>query len=71
LPTLDDAPHITTPMLVVDSDSPSQGVDLEAAEREIVGNALRRAGQNKSKAARLLGLTRAKLYTRMERFGLS
>ena len=47
------------------------GVDLQAAERRLVGSALRRAGQNKSKAARLLGLTRAKLYTRMERFGLS
>jgi transcriptional regulator with GAF, ATPase, and Fis domain len=71
LPMLEDTPRITTPMLVVDSDSAPQRGDLEAAEREIVGNALRRAGQNKSKAARLLGLTRAKLYTRMERFGLS
>jgi transcriptional regulator with GAF, ATPase, and Fis domain len=71
LPMLDDTPHFTTPMLVVDSEFPPQGVDLQAAERELVGSALRRAGQNKSKAARLLGLTRAKLYTRMERFGLS
>jgi transcriptional regulator with GAF, ATPase, and Fis domain len=58
-------------MLVVDREFPAQGVDLQAAERELVGGALRRAGHNKSKAARLLGLTRAKLYTRMERFGLS
>jgi DNA-binding NtrC family response regulator len=71
LPMPDDTPQITGPMLGVDSEFPPEGVDLEAAERELVGNALRRAGQNKSKAARLLGLTRAKLYTRMERFGLS
>jgi DNA-binding NtrC family response regulator len=71
LPTLNDTPQITKPMLVVDSEFPPQGVDLQAAERELVGGALRRAGHNKSKAARLLGLTRAKLYTRMERFGLS
>lgn len=50
---------------------PSQGVDLEDTERELVEQALRHAGQNKSKAARLLGLTRTKLYTRMQRFGLS
>ncbi len=28
-------------------------------------------GANESKAAKLLGLSRGKLYTRMERFGLS
>jgi DNA-binding NtrC family response regulator len=50
---------------------PSHGVDLEGKERELVEQALRHAGQNKAKAARLLGLTRTKLYTRMQRFGLS
>ena len=32
--------------------------------------ALEQAGNNKSKAARLLGLTRAQLYSRMEKYGL-
>ena len=50
---------------------PDQGVDLEAIERTLIDGALKRAGQNKSKAAKLLGLSRSKLYTRMERFGLA
>jgi len=49
---------------------PAHGVDLEAMERTLIEGALKQAGQNKSKAARLLGLTRTKLYTRMQRFGL-
>jgi len=48
-----------------------ESLDLETTERELVERALRHAGQNKAKAARLLGLTRTKLYTRMQRFGLS
>src|SRR5882672_10158634 len=51
--------------------APRESLDLETTERELVERALRRAGQNKAKAARLLGLTRTKLYTRMQRFGLS
>jgi DNA-binding NtrC family response regulator len=46
-------------------------VDLEAIERTLIEGALKHAGQNKSKAAKLLGLSRGKLYTRMERFGLA
>ncbi len=49
---------------------PAHGVDLEAMERTLIEGALKQAGQNKAKAARLLGLTRTKLYTRMQRFGL-
>ena len=52
-------------------DFPAQGVDLEAMERTLIERALTQSGRNKSKAARLLGLSRGKLYTRMERFGLS
>ena len=51
--------------------APRESLDLETTERELVEQALRHAGQNKAKAARLLGLTRTKLYTRMQRFGLS
>src|SRR3989449_1112308 len=50
---------------------PAHGVDLEAMERTLIEGALKQAGQNKSKAAKLLGLSRSKLYTRMERFGLA
>src|SRR5438270_1264496 len=52
-------------------DFPAHGVDLEAIERTLIEGALKRAGQNKAKAAKLLGLSRGKLYTRMERFGLA
>src|SRR2546422_1081411 len=52
-------------------DFPAQGMDLEAMERTLIEGALKQTGRNKSKAAKLLGLSRGKLYTRMERFGLS
>jgi len=50
---------------------PAHGLDLEAMERTLIEGALKQAGQNKSKAAKLLGLSRSKLYTRMERFSLA
>ena len=62
-------PTPSVPQPVV-GEFPAQGVDLEAMERTLIERALKQAGQNKSKAARLLGLTRTKLYTRMQRFGL-
>lgn len=49
---------------------PPGGLDLEQLERDLVLKALERTGQNKSKAARLLGLTRAQLYSRIEKHGL-
>ncbi len=50
---------------------PASGVDLQSIERGYVEKALRDARGNKSKAARLLGLTRAQLYSRIEKYGLS
>jgi transcriptional regulator with GAF, ATPase, and Fis domain len=49
---------------------PPAAVTLDAAEREMIVQALAKAGQNKSKAARLLGLTRAQLRSRIEKHGL-
>ena len=49
---------------------PAAGVDLEAVDRGYVEKALRQSSGNKSKAARLLGLTRAQLYSRLEKYGL-
>ncbi len=49
---------------------PPGGVSLEAIERSLVMKALAQARHNKTRAARLLGLTRAQLYTRIERYGL-
>jgi two-component system, NtrC family, response regulator HydG len=49
---------------------PPEGLSLETLERELILQALERAGGNKSQAARLLGMTRRTLYSRMERHGL-
>ena len=49
---------------------PEEGLSLETLERELILQALERAGGNKSQAARLLDLTRRTLYSRMERYGL-
>ena len=49
---------------------PPDGLSLEVLERELILRALTRANGNKSQAARLLGLTRRTLYSRMERHGL-
>ena len=44
---------------------PQEGLSLEALERDLIRQALERAGGNKSHAARLLGLTRATLRYRL------
>jgi DNA-binding NtrC family response regulator len=49
---------------------PDGGLSLEALERALIVAALDKAKGNKSKAARLLGLTRRTLYSRMEKHGL-
>jgi DNA-binding NtrC family response regulator len=52
----------------------SEAVDLEeflaGVEKELIQRAMRETKGNKSKAARLLGLTRPKLYRRMVQLGL-
>ena len=49
---------------------PPGGVDLSEIERSLVVDALTRARHNKTRAAKLLGLTRAQLYSRIEKYGL-
>jgi transcriptional regulator with GAF, ATPase, and Fis domain len=50
---------------------PAGGVNLDALERSLVIKALAQARHNKTRAARLLGLTRAQLYSRIEKYGLA
>jgi transcriptional regulator with GAF, ATPase, and Fis domain len=50
---------------------PAGGVNLEAIERSLVLRALTQARHNKTRAAKLLGLTRAQLYSRIEKYGLA
>jgi DNA-binding NtrC family response regulator len=42
---------------------------LDALERDLIHHALVRAGGNKAAAARLLGITRRRLYSRLDSFG--
>lgn len=46
---------------------PPNGIDLTALEAELIRQALGMAAGNKSRAARLLGLTRDTLLYRMEK----
>ena len=46
---------------------PREGLSLEQVERELIENALKMAGGNKSRAAKMLGITRRKLYSMLER----
>jgi transcriptional regulator with GAF, ATPase, and Fis domain len=47
------------------------GKSLEDVERELVENALKDARNNKAQAARLLGITRAQLYSRLQKYGIA
>ena len=49
---------------------PPEGLSLEVLEKALILQSLEKARGNKSRAARLLGLTRRTLYSRMERHGL-
>jgi len=49
---------------------PPGGLALADVERDLVVKALERSRGNRTRAARLLRLTRAQLYTRLARFGL-
>ena len=49
---------------------PPQGVSLDTIERELIQKAMAQATNNKSEAARLLGLARGQLYSRLKRHGL-
>ena len=54
-----------------DFELPAMGVELEALERSLVIQALKRAGGNQTKAATLLGLNRDQIRYRIEKFGLT
>ena len=49
---------------------PASGVNLDVLERSLVARALSQARYNKTRAAKLLGLTRAQLYSRIDKYGL-
>lgn len=49
---------------------PPSGLSLDELERELIAQALERAGGNKTGAARLLGLSRDTLRYRLEKYGI-
>ncbi len=50
---------------------PDEGISLAEVEKAYVVNALKKAGRNRSKAARLLKIPRHILLYRLEKYGLS
>jgi transcriptional regulator with GAF, ATPase, and Fis domain len=64
--TIDQPPEVSASLSL-----PVGGVNLEALERSLVVKALTQARHNKTRAAKLLGLTRAQLYSRIEKYGLA
>ena len=51
-------------------DIPDEGIVLDDVERRLIESALRKAGGNQSRAARLLGITRQTLIYRMQKYGI-
>jgi two-component system NtrC family response regulator len=73
--TLADLPgHVTRPAnhgINLDSvDIPDEGIQIDEMERAVILKALEKAEGNKTKAAKLLGITRRKLYSRMDILGI-
>jgi transcriptional regulator with GAF, ATPase, and Fis domain len=49
---------------------PPGGVNLEMVERDLIAKALREARNNRSRAARLLGISRSQLYYKLHKHGI-
>lgn len=50
---------------------PEEGISLDKVERDLIVKALKISGQNQSKAAQLLGITRSALIYRMQKHGIN
>lgn len=72
---LDDLPAEVTDSLSAQEQLPfrlpSDGINLDEVERQLIVQALQQTGGNKTKAAQLLGLTRHTLLYRMEKHSLT
>ncbi|MCF6159627.1 MAG: sigma-54-dependent Fis family transcriptional regulator [wastewater metagenome] len=55
----------------VQFDIPPHGLSLDALEKQLVTQALEKSKNNKTKAAKLLGLTRGTFRYRLQKYGLS
>lgn len=69
-PALTPAPSQASDPLLSSQNFPSEGVDLERLEQDLIVQALQRASWNVSRAAKLLNLSRDTLRYRMEKYRL-
>jgi len=56
--------------VVREMEIPDEGIVLDELEKRLIESAIRKADGNKTRAAELLGITRRRLYSMMERFGI-
>lgn len=64
------AQSITQPVATMALDSPAKDYRLDERERDTISQAMKTAEGNISLAARLLGVSRAALYRKLEKYGL-
>ena len=50
---------------------PDEGIVIDDVEKQLILNALRKTGNNQTRAAELLGITRQKLIYRMHKYGIA
>ncbi len=65
--TPEDFLALSSPLPLAIYELPAEGIDLKRLERELLRQALLRTGGNRSRAARLLGLSRHQLRYRLEK----
>ncbi|HYV19465.1 MAG TPA: sigma-54-dependent Fis family transcriptional regulator [Verrucomicrobiae bacterium] len=58
------------PMLTASEGFPTGDIKLKDVERDMILRALHESGNNRSRAARLLGITRSQLYTKLQRHNI-
>jgi DNA-binding NtrC family response regulator len=66
----DDFTTLTRSVTTTSFKLPPEGVNLEELERQLLVQALERAGGNQTQAAQLLGINRDQVRYRIEKFGL-
>ena len=68
--TVDDFPALARPAAASIVSLPADGVSLDGVEKQLLVQALERAGGNQTRAGRLLGINRDQVRYRIEKFGL-
>ncbi len=65
-----DAPAVEMEAAIPEGDISLAGLSLDTVERRAIEETLRQTGDNKSEAARRLGITRATLHNKLRKYGL-